>query len=94
MQPSFLTVLRNFNQSAYGELYTTSLNMWKVNKITGMDITFVTDTNSDSDALNLLKEFGLPFKEDNSRKEELKSQNVEEVHENPEDFKKTASTAS
>ena len=38
MQPSFLTVLRNFNQSAYGELYATSLNMWKVNKITGIGL--------------------------------------------------------
>ena len=46
----------------------------KVNKITGMDITFVTDTNSDIEALTLLKEFGLPFKEDNSKKEERKEQ--------------------
>ena len=28
------------------------------------------------------------------KKEELKPQNVEEAHENPEDFKKTASTTS
>ena len=27
-----------------------------------MDITFVTDTNSDEDAIALLREFGLPFK--------------------------------
>ena len=27
-----------------------------------MDITFVTSANSDSEALALLKEFGLPFK--------------------------------
>ncbi len=34
----------------------------KVNKMMGMDITFVTSANSDSEALALLKEFGLPFK--------------------------------
>ncbi len=34
----------------------------KVNKMMGMDITFVTSANSDSQALALLKEFGLPFK--------------------------------
>ena len=35
----------------------------KVNKITGMDITFVTSAKSDEEAKSLLKEFGLPFKE-------------------------------
>ena len=28
-----------------------------------MDITFVTNTNSDEEALNLLTELGLPFKQ-------------------------------
>lgn len=34
----------------------------KVSKINGMDITFVTSANSDNECLALLKEFGLPFK--------------------------------
>lgn len=34
----------------------------KVNKINGMDITFVTSAGTDKEALALLKEFGLPFK--------------------------------
>ncbi|MFP4469526.1 MAG: 50S ribosomal protein L5 [Bacteroidota bacterium] len=34
----------------------------KVNKINGMDITFVTTATTDKEALALLKEFGLPFK--------------------------------
>ena len=34
----------------------------QVNKITGMDITFVTSTNTNKEAFELLKEFGLPFK--------------------------------
>lgn len=34
----------------------------KVNKVMGMDITFVTSAGSDAEAFALLKEFGLPFK--------------------------------
>jgi len=34
----------------------------KVNKITGMDITFVTSAETDEEAMELLKEFGLPFR--------------------------------
>ncbi len=34
----------------------------KVNKIMGMDITFVTTAQTDAEAFALLKEFGLPFK--------------------------------
>ncbi len=35
----------------------------KVNKINGMDITFVTTAKSDEECLTMLQEFGLPFKE-------------------------------
>ena len=38
VQPYFLTILKNFNQSAYGELYETSIQMWKDNKITGIGL--------------------------------------------------------
>ena len=34
----------------------------KVSKITGMDITFVTTANTDQEAFELLKELGMPFK--------------------------------
>ncbi len=34
----------------------------KVSKIRGMDITFVTTAKTDNEAMELLKEFGLPFK--------------------------------
>ena len=37
----------------------------KVLKVTGMDITFVTNTDSDEEALKLLTELGLPFKNKN-----------------------------
>ncbi len=35
----------------------------KVNKILGMDITFVTSANTDEEAKALLKELGLPFRD-------------------------------
>lgn len=38
------------------------INIDKVNRISGMDITFVTSAESDAEAKALLKEFGIPFK--------------------------------
>ena len=46
------------------------IDLDKINKITGMDITIVTDTNSDDEAFTLLKEFGMPFSENESVKKE------------------------
>jgi large subunit ribosomal protein L5 len=34
----------------------------KVNKITGLDITFVTNAKTDEEAYELLRELGMPFK--------------------------------
>jgi large subunit ribosomal protein L5 len=34
----------------------------KVNKITGLDITFVTTAQTNEEAFELLKELGMPFK--------------------------------
>ncbi len=34
----------------------------KINRVRGMDITFVTSANTDEEALALLKEFGFPFR--------------------------------
>jgi large subunit ribosomal protein L5 len=38
----------------------------KINKINGMDITFVTSANTDEEAKALLKELGIPFKNQNN----------------------------
>ncbi len=38
----------------------------KVNRITGMDISFVTSAKTDAEALALLKELGMPFKNQNN----------------------------
>jgi hypothetical protein len=43
-----------------------------------MDITFVTNTNSDADALSVLKELGLPFKQ-NDTAEKLREAEIENV---------------
>jgi len=64
----------NFTMGIKEQIAFPEISIDKINKITGMDITFVTDTNSDEEALILLKEFGLPFKEDTSRKDERKAQ--------------------
>ena len=64
----------NFTMGIREQIAFPEISIDKINKITGMDITFVTDSDSDSEALILLKEFGLPFKKDNSRKEERKEQ--------------------
>jgi large subunit ribosomal protein L5 len=34
----------------------------KITKISGLDITFVTTSKEDKDAMELLKEFGMPFR--------------------------------
>ena len=40
----------------------------KVDKIRSMDIIFVTTANSDEEAKELLKQLGMPFKNQNSRR--------------------------
>ncbi|MDO8992249.1 MAG: 50S ribosomal protein L5, partial [Daejeonella sp.] len=42
------------------------INIDQINKIMGMDITFVTTAKTDVEALELLKQFGLPFKNQNT----------------------------
>ena len=64
----------NFTMGIKEQIAFPEISIDKIDKITGMDITFVTDSNSDLEALSLLKEFGMPFKKDNSRKEERKDQ--------------------
>ena len=60
----------NFTMGIKEQIAFPEISIDKINKITGMDITFVTDSDSDIEALSLLKEFGMPFIKDNSRKEE------------------------
>ena len=52
----------NYNLGIREQIIFPEINIDKVNKIAGMDITFVTNTNSDEHAKKLLTQLGLPFK--------------------------------
>ena len=52
----------NYTMGIKEQIAFPEISIDKINKITGMDITFVTSAKSDEEALLLLKEFGLPFK--------------------------------
>ena len=52
----------NYNLGVTEQIIFPEINIDKVNKISGMDITFVTSTDDDNLAKSLLKELGLPFK--------------------------------
>ena len=51
----------NFNMGIKEHIIFPEIDIDKVNKIFGMDITFVTSTNSDEEAKALLSGFGFPF---------------------------------
>ena len=52
----------NYNLGIKEQIIFPEINIDKVNKISGMDITFVTNTNSDKESKALLTNLGLPFK--------------------------------
>ena len=52
----------NYTLGVTEQIIFPEINIDKVNKISGMDITFVTDTNDDNLAKSLLIELGLPFR--------------------------------
>ena len=52
----------NYNLGIKEQIICPEIDIDKVNKITGMDITFVTSAPTDEEAISLLTEFGLPFK--------------------------------
>jgi large subunit ribosomal protein L5 len=52
----------NFTMGIKEQIIFPEIDIDKIPKITGMDITFVTTANTDKEAYALLKEFGFPFK--------------------------------
>ena len=52
----------NYTLGVTEQIIFPEISIDKVNKIMGMDITFVTSAPSNEEAFALLKEFGLPFK--------------------------------
>lgn len=52
----------NYTLGVTEQIIFPEIDIDKVNKITGLDITFVTTANTNEDAYELLKELGMPFK--------------------------------
>lgn len=52
----------NYNLGVTEHIIFPEIDIDKVNKILGMDITFVTSADTNEEGLALLKEFGMPFK--------------------------------
>ncbi len=52
----------NYTLGVTEQLIFPEISVDKINKINGMDITFVTSAQTDKEALSLLSELGLPFK--------------------------------
>ena len=51
----------NYTLGVQEQIIFPEISIDKVNKITGMDITFVTSAQTDEESLELLRSFGLPF---------------------------------
>lgn len=56
----------NYTLGITEQIIFPEIDIDKISKIQGMDITFVTSANTDIEALELLKQFGLPFKNQNT----------------------------
>ncbi len=52
----------NYNLGVTEQIIFPEIDIDKVNKISGMDITFVTSASTDKEAKSLLTELGVPFK--------------------------------
>jgi large subunit ribosomal protein L5 len=52
----------NYNLGVTEQIIFPEINIDKINRINGMDITFVTSAPTDKEAKSLLAELGLPFK--------------------------------
>jgi large subunit ribosomal protein L5 len=52
----------NYTLGVTEQIIFPEIDIDKVNRITGMDITFVTTANTDEEAYELLKELGMPFR--------------------------------
>ena len=71
----------NYNLGVTEQIIFPEINIDKINKISGMDITFVTSANTDTEAMQLLSELGLPFKKKNDADEKPKVENKPPVTE-------------
>ena len=56
----------NYTLGVKEQIIFPEISIEKVNSISGMNITFVTTANSDEESYELLKAFGMPFKNKNN----------------------------
>ncbi len=57
----------NYTLGVKEQIIFPEISIDKVNKINGMDITFVTSANTDEESYELLKAFGMPFANKNKQ---------------------------
>ena len=57
----------NFSFGITEQIIFPEINIDKINRISGMDITFVTTATNDKEAYALLREFGMPFQKPNNK---------------------------
>lgn len=55
----------NYTLGVKEQIIFPEISIDKINKISGMDITFVTSAKTDEESLELLKAFGMPFAQKN-----------------------------
>ena len=73
----------NYTLGVSEQIIFPEIDIDKVNKISGMDITIVTSSQTDQEAKSLLKEIGLPFKNKEMNKvDEINAFNKKNVIEN------------
>lgn len=56
----------NYTLGVKEQIIFPEISIDKVKRMSGMDVTFVTSTDSDEEAYELLKAFGMPFKNKNT----------------------------
>ena len=64
----------NYTMGIKEQIAFPEISIDKVSNITGMDVTFVTNTNSDAEALAVLKALGLPFQQNDTAEKAIKAQ--------------------
>lgn len=62
INPSGFDGRGNYNLGVKEQIIFPEINIDRVNRISGLDISFVTTANTDQEAKSLLTELGLPFK--------------------------------
>lgn len=67
----------NYTLGIQEQIIFPEINIDKVNKVRGMDITFVTSAQTNEEAMALLKEFGMPFKKDDDETEGKKGKGAD-----------------